>query len=84
MIKFSTVVNFEEGLHARIASELVNLCQGRGSSIRLTKDNKSINPKSILGLLALGAAYQDEIEIEIEGEDEESVAASLKEFFGVK
>jgi phosphocarrier protein len=51
------------------------------SDVQLVKDGKSVNPKSILGVLTVGAGHGDEIEVVVEGEDEVKVADSLKEFF---
>lgn len=81
MIKVETVVRFEEGLHARPATELVKACQTAKSDIKIIKGTTEVNPKSILGILTLQAAHMDELVIEIEGEDEEVVAANLEAFF---
>jgi phosphotransferase system HPr (HPr) family protein len=81
MIEFKTVVNFEEGLHARPASELVKACQAAASDIKISKGAKSVNPKSILGILTLAAGHLDELKIEVDGSDEVTVAERLKEFF---
>ncbi len=84
MIKIELKVPFKEGLHARPASELVKICQKSKSSIQMTKGEMSVNPKSILGIMALGAATNDEIVFIIEGEDEETIESELKEFFTLK
>jgi phosphocarrier protein len=81
MIRFNAKVPFEEGLHARPATQLVNLIKNVASEVQLVKDGKSVNPKSILGVLTVGAGHGDEIEVVVEGEDEVKVADSLKEFF---
>lgn len=83
MIEFNTVVSFEEGLHARPASELVKVCQTALSDISIYKGDKSVNPKSILGILTLGAAHLDQLKVVVEGSDEVEVAERLKGFFGV-
>ncbi len=81
MVKFTTKVGFEEGLHARPASQLVKVCQSAKSDIKIIKETTEVNPKSILGILTLGASHNDEIIVEIDGEDEETVAVNLQEFF---
>lgn len=81
MVAFTTVVGFKEGLHARPASELVKLCQTAKSDIKLIKDTLEVNPKSILGILTLGASHLDEIKVVIEGEDETAVETKMKDFF---
>ncbi len=81
MVNFDTKVIFEEGLHARPASELVKACQAAESDIQIFKGDLAVNPKSILGILTLGASHGDELRIEVNGSDEAEVAARLKEFF---
>lgn len=81
MIEFVTVVNFEEGLHARPASALVKACQAAVSDIKIFKGDFSVNPKSILGILTLGAGHKDELKVVVEGSDEVEVVERLKAFF---
>lgn len=81
MVQFTTVIGFEEGLHARPASQLVKVCQTAKSDIKIIKETTTVNPKSILGILTLGAGHLDEITVEVSGEDEAAVAENLKEFF---
>ncbi len=81
MVKFTTTIEFEEGIHARPASQLVKVCQSAKSDIKIIKETTEVNPKSILGILTLGASHKDEITVVIEGEDEETIAVNLKEFF---
>lgn len=81
MKSFTAIVPFEEGLHARPASQLVKVCQTAISDIKIIKGTTEVNPKSILGILTLGASHKDTLSIEITGEDEESVMKKLKDFF---
>jgi phosphotransferase system HPr (HPr) family protein len=74
-------VKFEEGLHARPASDLVRICQVSNSDIRIIKEDMIADPKSILGIMALGAAKGEVLKVEVEGDDEESIYSSLKAFF---
>lgn len=81
MKEFNTAVLFEEGIHARPATELVKACQPALSDITIYKGDNGVNPKSILGILTLGAGYKDELRVVVEGSDEEEVAARLEAFF---
>lgn len=81
MVEFITQVAFKEGLHARPASELVRLCQTAKSDIKIIKETVEVNPKSILGILTLGAVFNDELKITIEGIDEDTVGEKMKQFF---
>ena len=81
MISGEFTINFAEGLHARPASALVRVCQKAKSDIQLFKNDTSANPKSILGIMALGAAKNDIVRVEVQGEDEAEVFANIKAFF---
>ena len=73
-----TIVN-KLGLHARAASRLVNCASGFASEIRLVKGTRSVNGKSIMGVLTLAAARGTELVIEAEGADEAQALAAVKE-----
>ncbi len=71
-----TIIN-KLGLHARAAAALVQLAGGFSSEIRITKENLTINCKSIMGVLMLAAAQNSIITVEVEGEDEEAAMAAV-------
>ena len=73
-----TVVN-QRGLHARASakfvgavSELPNCC-----SVRVAKGGNEAAGGSILGLMMLGAAKGDTIELIVDGENADAVMADL-------
>ena len=76
------VIKFEEGLHARPATEMVKICSVAKSEIQLTKEDTTVDPKSILGIMALGASKGEPVSISVEGEDEEEIFEKITEFFG--
>jgi len=57
------------GLHARAAAQLVSLASGFKSEVTILKDGESVNGKSIMGLMMLGASQGTDIEVDAEGED---------------
>lgn len=71
-----TVVN-PLGLHARAAARFVKLAGGFRSQIRVTKGTRTVEGKSILGLLLLAAARGSELTIAAEGEDAEAALDAL-------
>jgi phosphocarrier protein len=75
------IIQFEEGLHARPASELTRLCHNYQADIRILKDAMRVDPKSILGILTLGVSRGDSIVVETEGTDEDDAIIALEEFF---
>lgn len=64
-----TIVN-KLGLHARAASRLVNTASGYAAEIRIVKDSRAVNAKSIMGVLTLAAARGTDLTIEADGADE--------------
>ncbi|MFB5190243.1 HPr family phosphocarrier protein [Alicyclobacillus fastidiosus] len=70
-------VQSEAGLHARPASEFVNTAQRFTAAIKLTADGKTVDGKSILGILSLGIAKGTQVEIAADGPDEEEALAAL-------
>jgi len=81
MKQINITIPFQEGLHARPASELVRVCQGIKGKIVLEKGDLKVDPKSILGIMSLGASFGDAISISVEGEDEEAAIGRLADFF---
>ncbi len=81
MKSISVKVPFKEGLHARPATDLVKLCQGISSKISLIKDDTTVDPKSILGIMALGATFGTELTVEVNGPDEDDAISKLDTYF---
>ncbi|NLA39763.1 MAG: HPr family phosphocarrier protein [Methanomicrobiales archaeon] len=71
-----TIMN-KQGLHARPATALVNTASSFKSDIFISRDDKKVNGKSILGLLILAAEYGAKLTIEAEGPDEEEAVNAL-------
>ena len=73
------IVN-ETGLHARPAAEFVKLCMKYPEKIVIKSEGKEINTKSILSILAAGIRKGMVIEVEVTGENEETVCDEVKNF----
>ena len=71
-----TIIN-KLGLHARAASKLVNLASQFASSVTLTNKGNSINAKSIMGVMMLAASKGTEMELAVEGSDEQACADAI-------
>lgn len=69
-----------QGLHARPAAMFVQIASKYDSSITVTKGNESVNGKSIMGILMLGAQQNSPIKITAEGEDAEGAMNELEKF----
>lgn len=70
-------VTSEAGLHAREASDFVNTAQRFKSDIQLSVDGKTVDGKSILGILSMGIAKGAKIELILSGTDEEEALEAL-------
>ena len=78
IIKKITLRN-PEGLHARPASLFVETAKKFRSEIRVEKDGREVDAKSILGILSLGAECGSVITIKVDGEDAEEALKALVE-----
>ena len=74
--KHVTVVN-QLGMHARAAARFVHLAARFESQIRVARDAREMDGKSIMGLLLLAAARGTTIRITAEGGDEAEAVAAL-------
>lgn len=74
------VVKDEYGMHARPASQLVNLCKTFSSSIKITAEGKTADLKRIFEVLGMVVKHADKILITIDGEDEEEAFQKITSF----
>ncbi len=65
-----TIIN-KLGLHARAASKLVNCASQFESEVFISKKGNRVNAKSIMGVMMLAASKGTELELEVEGADEQ-------------
>jgi phosphocarrier protein len=72
-------IKTETGLHARPAALVVNTVTKFKCKVTMEKKGKEANLQSLLGLLSLAVAKDDEITIKAEGKDEDKVMAALVE-----
>lgn len=61
----------KSGLHARPAATFVQNAKGFQSQIMLSKNDKTVNGKSILSVLSLGAEQGDQVVLKVNGDDAE-------------
>ncbi|WP_058990463.1 HPr family phosphocarrier protein [Anaerococcus rubeinfantis] len=80
MAERKIVVTNETGLHARPAASLVQFVKNYPGDVKLVKDGKEANAKSIFNVMSLGISKGTEIGIIVEGEDEEAFADKLTDF----
>ncbi|MDN6162212.1 MAG: phosphocarrier protein HPr [Atopostipes sp.] len=78
MVKENFKITAETGIHARPATMLVQTAGKYSSDINLEYDDKSVNLKSIMGVMSLGVGQGSEVTITAEGEDEEEAIEGIK------
>jgi phosphocarrier protein HPr len=81
MVTFQVKVETDGGLHARPASLLVNKANMFQAIIRISKGDKTVEAKSILSVMTLGAKKGEELQITAEGPDEKEAADTIKQLF---
>ncbi len=72
-----TIIN-KLGLHARAAAKFVSLASGFESEIMLKRNSKSVNGKSIMGVMMLAAGCGTTIELSANGRDENQAVTELE------
>ena len=79
MTETTAIIQNKTGLHARPASVFVQMVSSFKSDIHLTSKGKTVDAKSILGIMSLGLVKGTEVTIRAEGEDEQEAIAKLQE-----
>jgi len=74
-----TILN-PQGLHARPAALFVQIASKYDSAITVSKERESVNGKSIMGILMLGAQQNSKIKITVEGHDAQKALDELENF----
>lgn len=74
------------GLHARASAKLTQLASSFPCEVWLSRNNRRINAKSIMGVMMLAAAKGTTIAIETSGEQEQeamhAIQALIGDYFG--
>lgn len=80
MVSTTVLVKNKTGLHARPASDLVQLSKRFASNIRLCVGETEVNPKSIISVLKAGIGPGTELALMTEGEDEAEAGKEIAAF----
>ncbi|HET7832522.1 MAG TPA: HPr family phosphocarrier protein [Gallionella sp.] len=70
------------GLHARASAKLTQLASGFSCDVMLSRNNRRVNAKSIMGVMMLAAAKGATIQIETSGPDEAAAMQALLTLIG--
>ena len=72
------------GLHARASAKFVTVASGFQSEVKVTREGVTVDARSIMGLLMLGAGQGCPIEIAAEGPDAAEAVAALSDLVGCR
>jgi phosphocarrier protein HPr len=84
MIKTSTTISNKLGLHARASAKLTKLAGSFGCEVWMSKGERRVNAKSIMGVMMLAAGIGSTVEIETNGADEQAAMTALLALIGDK
>ena len=79
MKEISVLVVDPVGLHARPATVAVNAASKFKCEVKVAYNGKTVNMKSIMGVMSLGIPTQSEITISCDGEDEEEAIKQIED-----
>ena len=74
----ATIVN-KLGLHARASAKFVTLASQFKSDVTLGRNGQHANGKSIMGIMMLAAGKGTQVELMVDGDDEDQALAALVE-----
>lgn len=77
MIKTSTTINNKLGLHARASAKLTKIAGSYPCEVWLSKGERRINAKSIMGVMMLAAGIGSTIEVETDGAQEQEAQSAI-------
>ncbi|HEX7866981.1 MAG TPA: HPr family phosphocarrier protein [Variovorax sp.] len=77
MIKKSVTISNKLGLHARASAKLTKLAGSFPCEVWLSRGDRRINAKSIMGVMMLAAGIGTTVELETNGPQEEEAMNSI-------
>ena len=77
MIKTSITISNKLGLHARASAKLTKLAGSFQSEVSMSRNDRRVNAKSIMGVMMLAAGIGSIVEIEIDGPDEQAAMDAI-------
>lgn len=77
MMERTVTLGSKSGLHARPAAIFVQNAKGFQSKVTLSKNEKTVNGKSILSVLTLGAEQGEQVVLKVSGDDAELAVDKL-------
>ena len=86
MPQATTTISNKLGLHARASAKLTKLAGSHKCEVWMSKGDRRINAKSIMGVMMLAAGLGSQVELETNGPDEQvamdAILALINDKFG--
>jgi phosphocarrier protein len=77
MIQSHTTISNKLGLHARASAKLTKLAASFPCDVWMSKGERRVNAKSIMGVMMLAAGIGSEVSLECDGEQENAAMEAL-------
>jgi phosphocarrier protein len=77
MSKASTIISNKLGLHARASAKLTKVASSFPCEVWMSKGERRVNAKSIMGVMMLAAGKGSEVQVETIGDREQEALAAL-------
>ena len=77
MIKTTVTISNKLGLHARASAKLTKLASSFPCQVHMSRNDRRVNAKSIMGVMMLAADLGSSVELECEGEREDDAMKAL-------
>ena len=77
MIQTTTTISNKLGLHARASAKLTKLAGSFASEVWMSKGERRVNAKSIMGVMMLAAGIGSTVVVETNGADEQVAMDAL-------
>ena len=86
MLKSTLTISNKLGLHARASAKLTKLAGGFQCEVFMSRNGRRVNAKSIMRVMMLAAGMGSQVELEVEGPDEQAaqdaITALVNDKFG--
>jgi len=77
MIKTSISISNKLGLHARASAKLTKLAGSFESEVFMSRNDRRVNAKSIMGVMMLAAGIGSVVDLEVDGPDEAAAMTAI-------
>jgi phosphocarrier protein len=77
MLKTSTIISNKLGLHARASAKLTKLAGSFPCEVWMSRGERRVNAKSIMGVMMLAAGLGSEVTLETSGDREQEAMDAL-------